>query len=260
MTNDVAITDPCVLFALEREARFFLRQFHAHQRFAAAPCWARFCGPSWLSVLVLKTGVGREHVEKALSWLLTKPRFETVPYIPRVVIAAGYAGALQSKPKVGDVILADSVIGTDGKCRPTTWPGELPPGEWRPPLHRGPIVTTTQIAGSAVEKRRLGEQSGALATDMEAAFIAEACWRAEIPFGCVRVISDELETSLPPELGAILSGSQVSPTRVMRAVVRAPGMLKSLWQLARNTRFASRQLANALGEVLTLTLPWGKEL
>src|SRR5215831_11620071 len=105
MTNDqLTFADPCVVFALGREAAPFLREFRPQQRFRGSPCRARFCGPAWLTVLVLETGVG---------------------------------GALRSGLRVGDVVLATEVADADGNVWPATWPDPLPPGEWRPPLHRG---------------------------------------------------------------------------------------------------------------------------
>jgi hypothetical protein len=43
-------------------------------------------------------------------------------------------------------------------------------------------------------------------------------------------------------------------------LARSPGLAGDLWRLARQTKFAAGQLAAALGELLTLTLPFGAEL
>ena len=45
--------------ALRRESHAFRQEFRPHQRFLGAPCRAWFCGPAWLTVLVLETGIGR---------------------------------------------------------------------------------------------------------------------------------------------------------------------------------------------------------
>src|SRR5215813_3502979 len=92
---DLLFADPCVLFALRREASSFLREFAPQQRFPGAPCRARFCGPSWLTVLVLETGVGRDCSRRALDWLLGGPMLDNVPYRPKVVLSAGFCGALK---------------------------------------------------------------------------------------------------------------------------------------------------------------------
>jgi hypothetical protein len=199
-------------------------------------------------------------MEKALTWLLSEPRLENVPYVPRAVICAGYSGALNANLTVGDLILATEVTDVDGNRWQTTWPGELPPGEWRPPLHRGKLLSVPGLIGEPSEKHALGDRYGASAVDMETAIAARACHRAGVPFGCVRAISDEVGAYLSPELLSLLSSHWVSPVKALNAVVRSPGIVQPLWRLAKATRFASRQLAAALGELMTITLPWGGEL
>jgi nucleoside phosphorylase len=258
--TDLVFDDPCVVFALRRESYVFRRQFRPHQAFPGAPCRAEFGGPGWLTVLMLETGVGTTRAAAALRWLLGRPVLENVPYCPRVVLTVGFSGALHAGLRPGDVILATEVADGEGRCWPTTWPGELPPGEWRPPLHRGRVLALPYLAGSAPEKQALGRQHGALAIDMESATVARLCQERGVPFGCVRVISDDVQTSLSPRLLSVLARERISPVQVLAAVVSSPGVVGEMWRLARDTRRAAEQLAAALGELLTLTLPWGAEL
>lgn len=258
--DPLQISDPCVMFALHREAQRFYHEFRPQQRFPGAPCRARFCGPEWLTVLVLETGMGTAAVETALDWMLARPSFGNLAYRPKIVISAGFAGALREEQRPGDVILATEVVDLAGNRWATTWPGELPVGEWRPPLHRGKIICSDRLIGDPEEKRRLGAEHEALAVDMESAAIARLCHKQDIPFGCVRAISDAVHTPLSPELATLLSAGRVSPLRLGLALVKRPGLAGELWSLARSTRFAGEQLKIALGELLTLTLEWGKEL
>jgi adenosylhomocysteine nucleosidase len=257
--TELLFDDPCVIFALAREARPFLREFRPHQRFPGAPCRARFCGPAWLTLLVLETGVGRARTRAALDWLLGRPKLGNLPYRPRLVLSAGFSGALQEQYRVGDILLATEVADTEGGRWPATWPGELPGGEWRPPLHGGRLLTSAKLLSSPNEKRELGKRHGAAAVDMETAAVAEACAKAGVPFGGVRAISDDAGTPLSPRLVSLLAGGQVSPLRVLAALARSPRLAAELWRLARQTRLASRQLGTALGELLTLTLPWMRD-
>jgi adenosylhomocysteine nucleosidase len=249
------IDDPCILFALERERAPFCREFRPNQTFDGAPCWARFCGPAWLSVLVVETGIGPENVARTLDWLLASPKLGAVPYEPSLLIFAGFAGALTESLHIGDIVLADEIVDESGNRWPTTWPVEPLPGEWTPPLLRGRLVSVNQMAGSAQEKRRLGESHQAIAVEMESASFAERCTKAGMPFACVRAISDEVDAPLSPALTTLLSGGSASPWRVFKALARRPAMLPELLRLARHTRRASQQLGLALGELLTLTLP-----
>jgi nucleoside phosphorylase len=258
--NDITITDPCILFAIHREAQGFLREFRPQQRFPGAPCWAKFCGPEWLTVLVLETGVGSDQAQKALDWVLSKPVFGNLPYEPKVIISAGFAGALHNELHIGDLILANEVIDSEGKTWPVPWPGSLPDGDWQPPLKRGRLLTTSHFVAAAEKKRNLGNQHHALAVDMESATIASICSRNQIPFGCVRAISDAIDTPVSVEVMTVLEGAAVSWAQLALLLARSPRKAAELWRLAKATKFAGENLAKALGELLTLTLSWGADL
>jgi hypothetical protein len=245
---------------VRRESAAFYREFRPQQRFPGAPCRARFCGPTWLTVLVLETGVGADRTERAMAWLLGQPLFGSLSYRPKLVLSAGFCGALQAVRAVGDVILATEVADTAGRVWPATWPGGLPAGEWRPPLHRGRLLTVPQLVAATEQKRELGERHQAMAADMEAAVVARSCSQHRVRFGCVRAVSDDVQTGLSPRLVSLLSGGRVSPLRLAAALAREPRLAGELWRLARHTRFAADRLALALGELLTLTLPWGRDL
>jgi adenosylhomocysteine nucleosidase len=258
--NDIAITDPCILFSSRREARVFLQEFRPQQRFPGAPCRGRFCGPEWLTVLVLETGIGKDRTEEALRWLLSQPVLVNVPYKPKIVLSCGFAGALQPDLQVGDLILATEVTDFEGQSWPATWPDVLPSGDWQPRLKRGRLVTSPHLISDPSQKQELGQRHQALAVDMESAMVASLCHPMEIPFGCLRVISDRVDTPMSPQLVSLLSGARISWLGLLVMLVRSPFTTAELWRLAKATRLASRQLAKALGELLTLTLPWSANL
>ena len=95
---------------------------------------------------------------------------------------------------------------------------------------------------------------------MESATVARICRRAAVPFGCVRAVSDNVEKSLSPALAEAISGDRLSWKRLARSLVTSPGTIAELWTLAKDTRLAGGLLGKALGELLTLTLPFGKDL
>ncbi len=257
--TDLTFTDPCVVFALRREAAGFRREFRPSEGFPSAPCPAYFCSPRELpelSVLVLETGIGMESTRLALRWALGQPVLENVPYRPKLVLSAGFCGALDEERRVGEVVLATEIVDAAGGRWPTTWPDPLPAGEWRPPLHRGRVLTTDQFVGTVEEKQALGRRHGAVAVDMESAALVEACRRAQVPFGCVRAVSDDARTSLSPQILSLLSGSRASPFRALAATAANPRLIPELWRLRQHTRLAAEQLGKALGELLTLTLSW----
>ncbi len=113
-------------------------------------------------------------------------------------------------------------------------------------MRSGRILTVPTLVGYPNEKRRLGEQYQALAVDMESAEAARICQEAEIPFTCLRAISDDSRASLSPRLLEVLQEGTVAPGRLAWAVLCQPGLIGELMRLARDTRRAARRLAEAL--------------
>jgi hypothetical protein len=173
-----------------------------------------------------------------------------------VILSAGFCESLREGFHVGDVVLASEVSDEEGNRWPATWPGELPAGEWRPPLHRGRVLTVSNLPGTPDQRRLLGREREALTVDTESAMVARECARRDIPFGCVRVVSEEVDAPPSPASPALLSGGLASTTRTLGLLVRRPGLAAPLWRLAKRTAHAADQLGNALGELLTLTLPF----
>jgi hypothetical protein len=201
-------------------------------------------------VLVMETGIGAGRTQRALDWLLHQPTFHDIPYRPRFILSAGFSGALDEERRVGDVILATETADLECNRWPATWVG----GMESIPFSRGRLLTVPRLLGDPGEKRRLGREHGAVAVDMETATVARLCSARLVPFGCVRVISDDVHTGLSPRLVTLLSGGRVSPWRVLAALLAAPRLTAELWRLARHTRWAAKQLGKALEELLTVTL------
>jgi nucleoside phosphorylase len=280
MAVDIAITDPCVVFALRRESMYFRRCFSFRQRFPGAPCPAEFRGSASRSVLMLETGVGAAAMEKALHWCLNAPRFDGTPYRPRFVLSIGFSGALQVGQRVGDLILATEIIDLQRSCWLTYCPRSqalLGNARWRSSASRpaprqdgkqsfptrvpkqslgtrevrtGRLLTVPELVGDPREKQRLGERYKALAVDMETAVVARLCQEHDTPLLCLRVISDDLNAPLSPHLVELLRRGRVAPPRLVGTILRHPSLIRELWRLAGQTRFAARQLLAGVSEFL----------
>ncbi len=235
---------PCVVFALGRESMFFRRTRPRRRAFPGAPVRAAFHGDGSRTILLLETGVGALAMEIALSWLLSGPPLDGVPYRPSLVLSAGFSGAVVAGLNVGDLTLASEVCDADGVCRPATWPvGDSS-------FRRGRILTVPNLIGAPAEKRRLGERTGAVAVDMESAVAARLCGASAVPFGCLRVISDDVDTQLSESLLGVLRDGRVRTGRLAAAILRRPALVAELMRLGAHTRTAARRLAEGLDELL----------
>jgi nucleoside phosphorylase len=239
--------DVCVVFALRRESMCFRRQFPSHLRVSGAPFPVHFCGPTAQALLVLETGVGGDAATSAINWVLSNPIIGNVPYRPRLILSAGFSGALQEGQRVGDLVMATEVVDADGTVWPATWPVGI--GATR--ISGGRLLCLSTLVGNPEEKRRLGRESMAVAVDMESGHLAKACHRAGVLFGALRVISDDLATPLSPRLIDVLKNGRVSPLRLIGALIRSPCLIGELWRLRGATQHAAQQLAAGLREILT---------
>ena len=139
---------------------------------------------------------------------------------PRLIIAAGFCGALDDGLKIGDIVMSPR------------------------------IVTVDRLVASPEGKRTLARESGADAVDMESAAVEDICRDAGVSFLAVRAVSDTVDTALSPRLVKLLSGGAVSPVKAAAAAMRQPSLLREFRELACDTRIASQRLAEALIKIL----------
>jgi adenosylhomocysteine nucleosidase len=167
------------------------------------------------NVSIHVSGVGRKRARIVAERLLGESR-------PELVVAAGFCGALAPHLRVGDVVTAR-------------------------------IVTVDHLVSDPAEKRRLRELHDADAVDMESSAIRDVCAERDVQCRVVRAVSDTADTALAPDLVRLLSGGHVSIWRAIRALARRPLLLGEFRRLARDTRVAARNLADAL--MLMVTQP-----
>jgi 4-hydroxy-3-methylbut-2-enyl diphosphate reductase len=128
---------------------------------------------------VLRTGIGRRRARRAAGRIGHAPG--------DAVAVAGFAGALSPELAPGDVVVASEVRGADEAIACPA--AELVAGMLRRRglrVHTGPLVSVPQLARGA-DRARLRE-GGAIAVDMESAWVARGC--AGRPWVVIRVIVD----------------------------------------------------------------------
>jgi adenosylhomocysteine nucleosidase len=214
------------------------------QKQLAAPVRAFLCGKEGCSNLVLETGVGRQRMEQALTWLLSQPS------LPKLIISAGFSGALRAGLNIADIIVATDVVDEDGGCWPVPWPGETAGHNFQ----RGKILTVSGTVAEPDEKLVLGQKHDAIAVDMETAAVARICAEKGITFGCVRVISDDVHTPLSADVDYVIVNGRVSGRRLLWRLLCRPKFTAELWRLAKHTRLAADRLAVALGELINVAV------
>ncbi|MGZ5916860.1 MAG: phosphorylase family protein [Methyloceanibacter sp.] len=92
---------------------------------------------------------------------------------------------------------------------------------------------------SALAKRTLNAETGAVAADMESYIVAQLATRHGLPFAVLRVIADPAERAIPSAalLGMRRDGG-IDVLAVLSSLVKRPGQLPALLRLAADTRAA----------------------
>ena len=166
-------------------------------------------------------------------------------YPVRAIVACGVAAAVEPSLRVGEVILAHSVVGDCGE----RFEAHMPPEVVEPPgARRGVLVTVPKVLVSAADKRAV---EGGLAADMETAIVARIATHAGHPWCALRAVSDTAGESLPLDFNRYLDAEgQLRLPRLLRGLAARPTALPGLLRLGRNTTRACAALAQAAGEFL----------
>jgi adenosylhomocysteine nucleosidase len=160
------------------------------------------------------------------------------------VLSFGIAGGLDPALGAGDLVVATRVRGPRG-----AWRADL---GWAAALARATGARLGVVAGAAVvvadpaAKRNLRSATDALAVDLESEAAAAFAASRGLPFVALRAIADTAEEVLPRAAAVGLTADgRPAPGRVALALLRRPGDLPALVQVARRTREALAALERA---------------
>jgi adenosylhomocysteine nucleosidase len=163
------------------------------------------------------------------------------------IYSVGYCGALDPSLQIGDIFLATEVRGSDD-----VWPAQLPQGPegWCKTARTGPLASIFHIAQTALEKRQL-RQTGAFVVEMEAAAVARASDTLNVPFYCVRVVSDLAEEDFANNFNKFLmSDGRISIPRLIFGAFGSPvARFGELIRLSKRASVASKNLGEFLAHV-----------
>ena len=156
------------------------------------------------------------------------------------VVSVGFCGALQTRMEVGSILIPAEVL--DAATQQVFSCIDLGLG----PAPEGRLVSQDRVANTAAEKQKLGE-TGAVSVDMEAAGIAVRAKRADLPFACIKVVSDRMEESFGLDLNAMRSKEgRIARGKIGYYALTHPALIPELFRLRRRAQDAGR----ALGEFL----------
>ena len=155
------------------------------------------------------------------------------------VISTGWAGALREELVPGQAYDVSCVIDARTGERFVT---AIPSNDcW--------LVTSSKVADAA-EKQRLASTYEAALVDMEAVAVARLARMRDIPFYCIKGISDGYSDQLPDFNRFISKDGQFQLLRFMVFVIPRPWYWPALIRMGENSRKAARAIAASLLDLL----------
>jgi nucleoside phosphorylase len=222
-----------VTFALPAESSDFLRHLRNQSRTDRSGIRTIRGTIDDRAVEVLHTGVGEKVCRQRVAEFLQDQQFD-------LLISSGFAGALNDKLQIGDLLLAKNFS--------TVELTEVGSSFSRLPIHEADLLTVRALIDSNDERNKIARTSGAAAVDMETEFIARACAEHGIPLLSLRVITDTPREPFPAPPNVLFDIEQQQTRFLTLATffLARPNRVPQLIQFARRIAAAKKTLANAL--------------
>ncbi len=150
-------------------------------------------------ILIIEGRYNDQNISVAISGVGTKRAREATRIIlqrkdTKLVISAGFSGALNPELEVGDIVIGKWVYSLE---RQSVLPLSKTASNLGFPHIEGGFLTTTRFINRPEEKKKLKTLTDALCVDMETWGVAEALRDTNIPLIGIRSISDTLNHTLP---------------------------------------------------------------
>jgi adenosylhomocysteine nucleosidase len=178
--------------------------------------------------VILCGGIGVEAARRAAEAVIAL-------YNPASVQSVGFAGALDSNLRVGDILVPAVVIDARDGSRI-----EIAEGN-------GTLVTFMSVADPS-QKTRLGQAYAAQAVDMEAAGVAAAARAHDIAFHAVKVMSDGMNFEMPDMTRFVDTQGRFRTIAFVGYAMLRPWLWRRIATLARNSKKAAAALEGYLSE------------
>lgn len=238
---DLAHADIGIVAALPIEMGAFLDRCEHQRKYSGGGFVFRGGRYDGIRIVVAESGLGFAKARKATQALLDA-------HTPHWLLSCGFAGGLLPQMKIGDIVIADSLLDTHGQQLnvDVNMPADREHG-----LFVGRVLTVDRMVRKVEEKRALAEEFGAIAVEMESLAVAQVARDRGTRFLTVRAISDDLSADLPPEvLSVVGSTGTMRLGAALGSIWKRPGSVKEMWQLRESAMKASEQLASFLDGVV----------
>jgi adenosylhomocysteine nucleosidase len=238
---DTSHADIGVVYALPMEMKAFLGRCEKVRKYVGSQFVFRGGKYKGIRVAVVESGTGFARARRATFALIDA-------HSPKWVLSCGFAGALVPSFRVGDIVVADSIVDLHGQSLAIDVGFPADPGRG---IHIGRLLTADSIVRLVQEKKDLAQRHSAVAVDMETLAVAQVCRETGTRFLAIRAISDDLSGDLPAEVLFLVGPT--GTTRLgaaMGAIFNRPHSVREMWQLRKAAHFAAGRLSAFLDGVV----------
>lgn len=238
-----------IFFALSQEISSLKSQVNILKKIRHANAvfyQSEFCG---FPITLVQTGIGK-NVSESVQHLSKYFRIQ-------LMVSSGFAGSVNSQVNVGDLVIGKQVLyslqeSMEGEIQiDSIFPGDTPVVDLAVKLcsnnafksHCGDILTVNKIIRQSVLKKHIGNQTSAIAVDMESFAIAERANAMGIPFVIIRSISDGLEDDMEIDENMVTEGGNVNIPATARHLFNKPHHIPYLNRLRKQTKLATNTLS-----------------
>lgn len=210
-------------------------------------------------VLLVETGIGFKKAED-----LVRDCFDE--YNISHVISIGYAGGVNEKHQIADLILCAEVLwasgstGFDGrnnmKFDTITVSNQMLNDSEEifssngMEFKKGILLTVRDVVASTEEKKWIGENYQVDAVEMETFAIAREAEKRKVPFVSLRAISDTINEELVNISSLADENGEISRLKAGVYAICHPGTIPRFISLRENTRRATKTLTEAVLKIL----------
>ena len=156
------------------------------------------------------------------------------------LVSTGFCGALNPALEPCDIFVATEIMGVAHAL-------SVPRSHSCERVKSGKLLSIDRVVSTAAEKADLC-QTGADVVEMEAAGVALKAAEWNLPFFCIRVVTDTSAETFPLDFNRMRDADgRFSRTRIMAAALRRPGsVLPELLKLSKRCKDASQALGDFL--------------
>jgi adenosylhomocysteine nucleosidase len=165
------------------------------------------------------------------------------------LVSTGFCGALDPALKPLDIFIPTEILPPLDQLNRDRKGASINPVTTKRPYQTGKLLSLDRVASTTAEKTEL-RKTTASAFEMEAAAVLQKAREYDLPFYCIRAVTDTATESFPLDFNRLRdTNGRFSRTKILAAAFRQPSVFPSLLKL--NKR--SKQAAQVLGDFIADT-------